>query len=71
MILTYFPTLLQGNSRFRAHAGRIIRVFDESIQVLGQDGDLEKLDEIWTKVAKSHIPRKISKESYNVISIRL
>ncbi|KAH8417272.1 hypothetical protein KR222_007756 [Zaprionus bogoriensis] len=56
---------LATNSRFRAHAGRIIRVFDESIQVLGQDGDLEKLDEIWTKVAKSHIPRKISKESYN------
>ncbi|KAM8704183.1 hypothetical protein ACLKA7_008735 [Drosophila subpalustris] len=56
---------LATNSRFRAHAGRIIRVFDESIQVLGQDGDLEKLDEIWTKVATSHIPRKISKESYN------
>ncbi|XP_068157538.1 globin CTT-VI [Drosophila tropicalis] len=56
---------LSGNSRFRAHAGRIIRVFDESIQVLGQDGDLQKLDEIWTKVATSHIPRQISKESYN------
>ncbi|EDW81068.1 uncharacterized protein Dwil_GK11857, isoform B [Drosophila willistoni] len=56
---------LSGNSRFRAHAGRIIRVFDESIQVLGQDGDLQKLDEIWTKVATTHIPRQISKESYN------
>ncbi|KAH8288800.1 hypothetical protein KR054_009755 [Drosophila jambulina] len=56
---------LPGNARFRAHAGRIIRVFDESIQVLGQDGDLEKLDEIWTKVAVSHIPRTITKESYN------
>ncbi|KAH8403424.1 hypothetical protein KR215_004227 [Drosophila sulfurigaster] len=59
------PAELSTNSRFRAHAGRIIRVFDESIQVLGQDGDLEKLDEIWTKIATSHIPRKISKESYN------
>ncbi|KAH8326120.1 hypothetical protein KR067_002116 [Drosophila pandora] len=56
---------LPGNARFRAHAGRIIRVFDESIQLLGQDGDQEKLDEIWTKVAVSHIPRAISKESYN------
>ncbi|KAH8360262.1 hypothetical protein KR093_011643 [Drosophila rubida] len=56
---------LSGNSRFRAHAGRIIRVFDDSIQALGKDGDLEKIDEIWTKVALSHIPRKISKESYN------
>lgn len=56
---------LSSNARFRAHAGRIIRVFDDSIKVLGQDGDLEKLDEIWTKIATSHIPRQISKESYN------
>ncbi|SPP84279.1 globin CTT-VI [Drosophila guanche] len=56
---------LSGNSRFRAHAGRIIRVFDDSIRVLGQEGDVEKLEEIWTKIAVSHIPRTISKESYN------
>ncbi|EDW66741.1 globin CTT-VI [Drosophila virilis] len=56
---------LPSNARFRAHAGRIIRVFDESIRVLGQDGDQEKLDEIWTKVAVNHIPRRISRESYN------
>ncbi|TDG45078.1 hypothetical protein AWZ03_008503 [Drosophila navojoa] len=56
---------LPTNARFRAHAGRIIRVFDESIRVLGQEGDQEKLDEIWTKVAVNHIPRRISKESYN------
>ncbi|XP_001359265.2 globin CTT-VI [Drosophila pseudoobscura] len=56
---------LSGNSRFRAHAGRIIRVFDDSIRVLGEEGDVEKLEEIWTKIAVSHIPRTISKESYN------
>lgn len=64
--LSVLSFCLQNNARFRAHAGRIIRVFDESIQVLGQDGGLEKIDEIWTKIAVSHIPRKISKESYNV-----
>ncbi|XP_030374170.1 globin CTT-VI [Scaptodrosophila lebanonensis] len=53
------------NARFRAHAGRIIRVFDDSIRALGQDGELEKLEEIWTKVAMNHIPRQITKESYN------
>ncbi|XP_017144540.1 globin CTT-VI [Drosophila miranda] len=56
---------LSGNSRFRAHAGRIIRVFDDSIRVLGEERDVEKLEEIWTKIAVSHIPRTISKESYN------
>ncbi|EDV94939.1 globin-2B [Drosophila grimshawi] len=56
---------LPTNSRFRAHASRIIRVFDDSIRVLGQDDAEEKLEEIWTKVAVNHIPRQISKESYN------
>ncbi|XP_017847402.1 globin CTT-VI isoform X2 [Drosophila busckii] len=62
---------LPTNSRFRAHASRIIRVFDESIQALGQDGDLEKIGEIWTKVATNHIPRKISKESYNEVILEV
>lgn len=65
-LLTLSSFRLQNNARFRAHAGRIIRVFDESIQVLGQEGGLEKIEEIWTKIAVNHIPRKISKESYYV-----
>lgn len=56
---------LQENARFRAHAGRIIRVFDDSIQSLGHDWAGPKLEEIWSRIATTHFNRQIEKQSFN------
>lgn len=56
---------LNKSPRFRAHAGRIIRVFDESIQTLGHDNCVDKLQEIWGEIAVTHFKRQISRQSYN------
>ncbi|KAM7359748.1 globin 1 isoform 1-T2 [Cochliomyia hominivorax] len=56
---------LKTNARFRAHAIRIIKVFDESIQMLGHDWSGPKLEEMWSEVAKSHFKRQIEKQSFN------
>lgn len=52
--------------RFKAHASKIIRTFDEAINILGTDSTDSALQEIWSKVALSHHKRDISKSSYNV-----
>jgi len=69
--LEKFPTFkelsieeLNENVRFRAHANRIIRVFDESIQSLGYDWAGPKLDEIWSKIATTHFNRQIEKKAF-------
>ncbi|XP_005183602.1 globin CTT-VI [Musca domestica] len=56
---------LSTNARFRAHASRIIKVFDESIQMLGHDWAGPKLEETWSKIATSHFNRQIEKKSFN------
>ncbi|XP_065362495.1 cytoglobin-1 [Calliphora vicina] len=55
---------LKNNARFKAHAVRIIKVFDESIQMLGHDWSGPKLEEMWSKVAISHFNRQIEKQSF-------
>ncbi|XP_037954586.1 globin CTT-VI [Teleopsis dalmanni] len=56
---------LPNNPRFKAHAVRIIRVFDDSIQLLGYDVAAEKLEEMWSKIATSHFHRQIQRQSFN------
>uniref|UniRef100_A0A1A9WJJ0 Globin domain-containing protein n=1 Tax=Glossina brevipalpis TaxID=37001 RepID=A0A1A9WJJ0_9MUSC len=53
---------LKDNPRFKAHANRIMKVFDDSIQTL--DGNCSNLEEIWTKIAQSHFNRQIEKQSF-------
>uniref|UniRef100_A0A1B0BBW5 Globin domain-containing protein n=1 Tax=Glossina palpalis gambiensis TaxID=67801 RepID=A0A1B0BBW5_9MUSC len=47
----------------KAHASRVIKVFDDSVQVL--DDDSSQLEEIWVKVTQSHFNRQIEKQSFN------
>uniref|UniRef100_A0A1A9WJJ1 Globin domain-containing protein n=1 Tax=Glossina brevipalpis TaxID=37001 RepID=A0A1A9WJJ1_9MUSC len=54
---------LKDNPRFKAHANRIMKVFDDSVQAL--DDDYSQLEEIWIKVAQSHFNRQIEKQSFN------
>uniref|UniRef100_T1GN60 Globin domain-containing protein n=1 Tax=Megaselia scalaris TaxID=36166 RepID=T1GN60_MEGSC len=51
--------------KFKAHASRIVRTFNEAINVLGTDYTDPALHEIFSKVAISHHKRGISKASYN------
>ncbi|KAI9579928.1 cytoglobin-1-like [Glossina fuscipes] len=54
---------LKNNPRFKAHANRIMKVFDDSIKTL--DDNCSHLEEIWTKIAQSHFNRQIEKQSFN------
>uniref|UniRef100_A0A1A9ZTC8 Globin domain-containing protein n=1 Tax=Glossina pallidipes TaxID=7398 RepID=A0A1A9ZTC8_GLOPL len=54
---------LKNNPRFKAHANRIMKVFDDSIKTL--DNNCSHLEEIWTKIAQSHFNRQIEKQSFN------
>ncbi|TMW53284.1 hypothetical protein DOY81_001650 [Sarcophaga bullata] len=56
---------LSSNARFKAHALRIIKVFDDSIQTLGHDWAGPKLDEMWSNIATTHFKRQIEKQSFN------
>uniref|UniRef100_A0A1B0G6S1 Globin domain-containing protein n=1 Tax=Glossina morsitans morsitans TaxID=37546 RepID=A0A1B0G6S1_GLOMM len=54
---------LKESPRFKAHANRVIKVFDDSVQAL--DDDCSQLEEIWVKVTQSHFNRQIEKQSFN------
>ncbi|KAL9889526.1 cytoglobin-2-like [Glossina fuscipes] len=54
---------LKESPRLKAHANRVIKVFDDSVQVL--DDDSSQLEEIWVKVTQSHFNRQIEKQSFN------
>ncbi|XP_075146660.1 globin 1 [Haematobia irritans] len=55
---------LSSNARFKAHAMRIIKIFDDSIQMLGHDWAGPKLEEMWSKIATTHFNRQIEKQSF-------
>lgn len=59
---------MQGNARLKAHAHRVIKVFDESVKTLDLPNEeiLPKLQEIWSKIATTHFQRQIEKQSFNV-----
>ncbi|XP_054725151.1 cytoglobin-1-like [Anastrepha obliqua] len=50
-------TELNNSARFRAHCGRIIKTFDQSISQLEEEGGLQKIQEIWQEIARSHVQR--------------
>lgn len=56
---------LKNNAKFKSHAGRIIRLFDDSINALGTDYADSAIQELWKNTAKSHFRRNISKQSFN------
>jgi len=58
-------TELVHTSRFKWHANRIMKVFDDSIQALGNDWAPVKLEEIWSKIATTHFHRQIEKKAFN------
>lgn len=56
---------LKDNAKFISHAGRIVRLFDDSINALGTDYADSAIQELWANTAKSHFRRNISKQSFN------
>ncbi|XP_055906659.1 cytoglobin-1 [Eupeodes corollae] len=56
---------LKDNAKFKSHAARIVRLFDDSINALGTDYADSAIQELWKNTAKSHFRRNISKQSFN------
>ncbi|XP_049304559.1 cytoglobin-1 [Bactrocera dorsalis] len=53
---------LNKNERFRSHVTKIMKVFDNSVNVLGADE--AQITQIWQDLAKSHVKRQIPEKSY-------
>lgn len=53
---------LNKNERFRSHVTKIMKVFDNSVKVLGANE--EQIAQIWEDLAKSHVKRQIPEKSY-------
>uniref|UniRef100_A0A1L8DC55 Globin domain-containing protein n=1 Tax=Nyssomyia neivai TaxID=330878 RepID=A0A1L8DC55_9DIPT len=56
---------LKDNSMFRSHGGRVIAVFQKSVDALSTNDPMGTLQEIWTEIAKTHFRRHIKQESFN------
>ncbi|XP_011191992.1 globin CTT-VIIB-7 [Zeugodacus cucurbitae] len=52
---------LNQNERFRSHVTKIMKVFDNSVNALGDEA---KIAQIWEDLAKSHVKRQIPEKSY-------
>ncbi|XP_055711127.1 globin CTT-VI [Phlebotomus papatasi] len=56
---------LKGSAMFRSHAGRVIAVFQKSVDAFNTADPVGTLVEIWTEIAKTHFKRNITQTSFN------
>lgn len=55
----------QGAKAFRAHALRVVTVFQKAIDSFDSGDVVENLKKLWEPIGKSHTRRRIPKESFN------
>ncbi|XP_059617848.1 globin CTT-VI-like [Phlebotomus argentipes] len=68
---TYFPfrnvprEKLKGSVMFRSHAGRVVAVFQKSVDAFNTADPVATLVETWTEIAKTHFKRNIKQKSFD------
>lgn len=62
--LTFLLTT-QGNPSIRAHAARIMKVFQAAVDAFDTSDPEGHLQQVWTKVAVTHSRHDIQKDSFN------
>ncbi|XP_059608041.1 globin CTT-I/CTT-IA-like [Phlebotomus argentipes] len=58
-------TSLKGSCLFRSHAGRIVEVFQHTIDAFDTPNAMTAIVDIWSDIARTHSSRMIKKQSYD------